>query len=197
LYGSQQKALAHSVRPFLEHALPILPILSRTQYDSSIHTSTPPFIRQNVNYVTESTRQLIILHSSGSTGLPKPINFTHKRLFIMFRSAQPYIAFQTGPLSHTQSLMTHVQAIYARKTLYLWNGHVAQTSGTLTKAIVAAQPELVWTVPYVLKLLAEEKAGIEALRRANQVCAAGSRCPDDLGDMLVQEGVNLGLTFGT
>jgi len=61
----------------------------------------------------------------------------------------------------------------------------------------AANPEYVLTVPYVLKLVAEKKEGIEVLKKARTVSITGSRCPDELGDMLTKEGVWVGSTFGS
>ena len=57
-------------------------------------------------------------------------------------------------------------------------------------------PEVVWTVPYVLKLLAEKRQGIEVLKRCKVVSCSGSRCPDELGDLLVSEGIHFGSAFG-
>jgi len=62
----------------------------------------------------------------------------------------------------------------------------------MTKAITAEKPEVVWTVPYVLKLLAEKRDGIEVLKQCKVVSCSGSRCPDELGDLLVSEGFILG-----
>lgn len=77
------------------------------------------------------------------------------------------------------------------------NGHVPQTHDTVTAAIKAASPGIVWTVPYVLKLLAEKQDGINALKKCEIVSSSGSRCPDDLGDLLANQGVFIGLTFGS
>lgn len=71
-----------------------------------------------------------------------------------------------------------------------------QTHDTVTKAIAAAKPEIVWTVPYVLKLLAEKSDGIEVLKQCKVVSCSGSRCPDELGDLLVSEGIHFGTAFG-
>lgn len=68
---------------------------------------------------------------------------------------------------------------------------------SLTAAINASKPEIVCTVPYVLKLLAESDEGIEALKRCSIVSSSGSRCPDELGDMLTERGVFLGCLFGS
>jgi acyl-CoA synthetase (AMP-forming)/AMP-acid ligase II len=138
-----------------------------------------------------------MLHSSGSTGLPKPVSYTNARLLITVLTAQNMIAFQSLPFSHAHGLVTYSQAIWGRKTIYLFNARVPQTNDTLTRAIVAVQPEVVWTVPYVLKLLAEKKEGIEMLKKCFIVSSSGSRCPDDLGDLLTDAGVFVGLLFGS
>lgn len=52
-------------------------------------------------------------------------------------------------------------------------------------------------VPYALGLLAEKQRGVDVLKSCGVVTAAGARTPDELGDRLVKEGVNLGVVFGT
>jgi hypothetical protein len=81
--------------------------------------------------------------------------------------------------------------------MYIFNANVPQTNKALTAAINASRPDIVWTVPYVLKLLAESSDGIDALRRCAVVSSSGSRCPDELGDMLTKRGVFLGCLFGS
>ena len=78
----------------------------------------------------------------------------------------------------------------------MFNGNVPQTHDTVTAAIKAANPEIVWTVPYVLKLLAEKRDGIEVLKLCKVVSCSGSRCPDELGDLMIKEGIHFGTAFG-
>ena len=137
-----------------------------------------------------------MMHSSGSTGLPKPLDYTHKRLLSTLLTAPHLVAFQSVPLFHAQGFLSFIQAIYTRKTLYLFNGNVPQTHETVTAAIRAAKPEFVSTVPYVLKLLAEKRDGIKVLRQCKVVSTSGSRCPDELGDLMVNEGIHFGIAFG-
>ncbi|RDW69422.1 hypothetical protein BP6252_08442 [Coleophoma cylindrospora] len=173
----------------------ILPLPTRDQYDND--DIYPPFYRKDVDEEKEHLRRYLMLHSSGSTGLPKPIGYTNKRLLGITAGAQKVTSFQSVPFSHAHGLLTYVQAIFHKKTLYMMNGYVAQTHDSVTAAIKAANPGMVWTVPYVLKLLAEKPDGIEVLKRCEKVSSAGSRCPDDLGDLLVNEGVHLGTQFGS
>ena len=78
-------------------------------------------------------------------------------------NAQNLTAFLSVPLYHAHGLVSFLQALYKRKTVWLFNGNVPQSHDTLMAAIKSAQPEIVWTVPYVLKLLAEKLEGVEVL----------------------------------
>ena len=179
--------------------LKLLPIPARSQYDLPSPTNSKAFRRTGVDPTQETKRKLIMMHSSGSTGLPKPINFTNARLLTTFRTAQYLTAFQSVPLYHAYGFVSFVQAIYTRKAIYLFNGHIPQTQETIVRAIRGIEdpgPEVVWTVPYVLKLLAEKPDGIEVLKKCKIVSCSGSRCPDELGDLLVKNGIHFGSAFG-
>jgi acyl-coenzyme A synthetase/AMP-(fatty) acid ligase len=193
LYASQFLDLATKTSEVLSSSL--IPILTREQYDLPDDT-TPPFERQGVDGEKENLKKLIMMHSSGSTGLPRPIHYTHKRLLATMLTAQSLIAFQSVPLFHAHGFISFIQAIYKRKCIYMFNGHVPQTHDTVTAAIRAANPEIVWTVPYVLKLLCEKRDGIEVLKKCKVVSCSGSRCPDELGDLMVREGIHFGTAFG-
>ncbi|RDW80543.1 hypothetical protein BP5796_05241 [Coleophoma crateriformis] len=173
----------------------ILPLPTCDQYDND--DVYPPFYRKDLDEEKEHLRRYLMLHISGSTGLPKPIGYTNKRLLGITAGAQDVTSFQSVPFSHAHGLVTYVQAIFHKKTIYMMNGYVAQTHDSVTAAIKASNPGIVWTVPYVLKLLAEKRDSIEVLKRCKKVSSAGSRCPDDLGDLLVNEGVHLGTQFGS
>ena len=84
-----------------------------------------------------------------------------------------------------------------RKTAYLYNVSLPLTAGNLVAVVEKVRPEAVQVVPYVLGLIAEKQAGVEALKSCQLVTAAGARTPDELGDRLVKEGINLGVVFGT
>jgi acyl-CoA synthetase (AMP-forming)/AMP-acid ligase II len=184
-----------ATRTSQELSLKLLPILTRPEYDTPDDAS-PPFERTGIDGEKETLKKLIMMHSSGSTGLPRPIFYTHKRLLATLLTAQNLIAFQSVPLFHAHGFISFIQAIFKKKTIYLFNGNVPQTHDTVTAAIKAAKPEIVWTVPYVLKLLAEKRDGIDALKECKVVSCSGSRCPDELGDLITREGIHFGTAFG-
>ena len=87
--------------------------------------------------------------------------------------------------------------MYHRKTIFYPNPNLPFTCRGLTEAINEARPAVLSVVPYVLKLLAEEEVGVEALKSCDQVISAGSQCPDNLGDHLVSRGVMLATYFAS
>lgn len=177
--------------------LELHPIVTRDEYDHSQHKHTPEFHRQGVDNTKEHHRRCLILHSSGSTGLPKPIDYNHQKLMATGVYAQDATAFITMPFSHALSMNSYMQAIHRRKTIYAMSGYTPQTHNTVTAAIKAANPEIIWTVPYVIKLLAEKQDGIDAIKNCRFVSSGGSKLPDELGDMLTDAGVHIGMQFGS
>ncbi|KAK0901479.1 hypothetical protein LTR91_013014 [Friedmanniomyces endolithicus] len=147
-------------------------------------------------HVRQSGKIAWILHSSGSTGFPKPIYLTNMQCLANFRKSFGMRAFTASPLFHSGGLMELGRAFYTRSTMYLANHSLPVTSSNMLRAISAAKPKLVVAVPYVLKLLAEKEEGVQALAAADLVLFNGSGCPDDLGDRLVAAGVNLVANYG-
>ena len=190
LYGS---GLAQEKLDTLRRGLELLPLTTRDEYDSVTEEVHVP----NLNDASKYDRQCIILHSSGSTGLPRPIDYSHRKLLAAVTYAQDANAFITLPFSHALGMMSYMQAFTKRRAIFAMSGHVPQTPATVTAALTEAQPDIVWTVPYVLKLLSEHPQGIDALRRCRFVSSGGSRLPDDLGDLLTESGVHLGMQYGS
>lgn len=88
------------------------------------------------------------------------------------------------------------RAVYSRSPIYIGNYKYPVTRQNVVDAMRVAKPQLMCTVPYVLKLLAESDDGIRELAKTKLVLFAGSSCPDDLGDLLVARGVNLVANYG-
>ena len=137
-----------------------------------------------------------IMHSSGSTGLPKCIYLTHAACIHNFLSGYPLECFITVPIYHMHGHSSLYRAMHQRKVCYLYNAALPLTGASLTTALGAVRPELLLTVPYGLKLLSESQSGISALRNCQKVSYVGSTCPDELGDYLSAYRVRLVSTFG-
>lgn len=98
---------------------------------------------------------------------------------------------------HLYSLTTALRAMYTRNTAFMWDVSRPLTLDSLTQALDIAKPESVPCVPYALQLMAETPQVIERLRSCKLVTYGGARCPDELGDLLVANGVRLGGLLGS
>ncbi|KAI1767333.1 acetyl-CoA synthetase-like protein [Hypoxylon sp. FL1150] len=155
-----------------------------------------PFERPIPDKEAEHTQTALMMHSSGSTGLPKPLFLSHRSLLASIVSGTGLKAFNALPWYHLHGLITSIQAMWMRRPAHLFNAHMPLTADNLISALKSIQPEICHTVPYVLKLMAERPDGVEVLKRCKFVTSAGARTPDELGNRVVESGVKLGLIFG-
>ncbi|EIW83278.1 L-aminoadipate-semialdehyde dehydrogenase [Coniophora puteana RWD-64-598 SS2] len=134
-----------------------------------------------------------IIHSSGSTGYPKPIFATN--LASVSNSAKNFnmTSLSTLPLYHGHGHCNLHRAIYSAKPVYLFpTGSIPLTSANIIKLLAqASDVEALYGVPYALKLMAETKEGMEVMKSLKLVTFGGSACSDELGDLLVKQGVRL------
>jgi acyl-coenzyme A synthetase/AMP-(fatty) acid ligase len=179
-------------RPSLKDVI----IPSRATYEAPRPAGELPFTREFDREV-ETNEIALVMHSSGSTGLPKPVFLSHKNVLTHPVQGAGMDNFGALPLYHMYGLSTTLQAMYMAKTANLPSATVPMTADTLMAAIEATQPDVIHAVPYALQLISEHPRGLAYLKSAKIVTAAGARTPDELGDYLVNEGVNVGVVFGT
>ncbi|KAH7929842.1 putative aminoadipate reductase [Leucogyrophana mollusca] len=136
---------------------------------------------------------ITVIHSSGSTGFPKPIIATNKAAIGNCSVNFNLTSLTTLPLYHGHGHSNLYRAIYAAKPLYLFpTGSIPLTSANVIKLLAQAPDvEGFYGVPLALKLLAETEEGLQVLRELKLVMFGGSACPDELGHLLVAEGVRL------
>jgi thioester reductase-like protein len=184
----------HGIRKYIPSCCS-LPILQRSDW-FNLKASPARFKRSGVISSQEGKKIAWILHSSGSTGSPKPIFLTNFQTLANFRKSFGFSLFNISPLFHSHALMQLGRAFYTRATSYLGNHSLPVTYQNLFDALEAAQPQQISAVPYVIKLLAEKPEGIQILAKARLVLYGGSCFPEDLGDRLVAQGVNLAGNYG-
>ncbi|KAI0191246.1 putative NRPS-like enzyme [Xylaria flabelliformis] len=175
--------------------LHFIPMPTRAEFDKP-DSPPEPVVRPIPDREAEHAQLALFGHSSGSTGLPKPLSLSHRSVLNNIYFGTGCKAFNALPWYHLHGLFTSFQAMYMRKTAHLYNADLPLTAEHLVAALKEIQPEICHTVPYVLKLMAERQDGIEVLKRCKFVTAAGARTPDELGDRVVQQGVNLGVILG-
>ncbi|TLD30841.1 hypothetical protein PspLS_01795 [Pyricularia sp. CBS 133598] len=166
--------------------------------DKSVYSreSTGERFQKQTEIEDQTNAVAFIVHSSGSTGLPKPIFQSHRACLGNYALGSGMRAFVTLPLFHNSGLANTFRSIVARKCMALYNASIPMTSASLVEGLDHIKPETFNCVPYVLKILSETSEGLAALARCKIVVYAGAGCPDDLGDLLVEKGVNLVSHYG-
>ncbi|KAJ5884393.1 hypothetical protein N7504_011965 [Penicillium tannophilum] len=163
--------------------------------DSNTETSLLVLHRKR-NSEAQRDKIALILHSSGSTGDPKPLFLTHRALMTHPLKGPGLTSFNSLPWYHLHGISTVLQAMWMRKTAFMWNAALPLTADSVVSALQEAKPEYVAAVPYMLQILIDNPFGVEALRNCKLVGYGGAPCPDELGDRLVREGVPFGGSFG-
>jgi acyl-coenzyme A synthetase/AMP-(fatty) acid ligase len=176
----------------VQHDLEVIDIVSQDRYVTDAADPGP-----ELDPEAESAKVAWIIHSSGSTGLPKPIYQTHKAALRNYENSLCMRGFVTLPLFHAFGLSNVFRGITAIKKIYMYNASLPLTSQNLLKILTDHKFEIFLAVPYALKLLSETQAGVDALAALKVVMFGGSACPDALGDLLTDSGVNLISHYGT
>lgn len=141
-----------------------------------------------------------IIHSGGTTGLPKPVPLAASAWLAqasdIVRRIPRVDTLSTLPLFHSFGLATLLRGLVSGTRLSLLNASRPVTAGTVIKCLNATSSEALVTVPYTLKFLVEADGGLERLGALRQVINAGSAIPDDLGDKIVTAGGNIFHLYG-
>lgn len=175
-----------------------------TKYISSNQSNGHTNPEQTSPDSASSADVLVTMHTSGSSGLPKPIYQLHRFWTTSMLSApgRELSAFTTTPLFHG-GMSDLLRSIQAGSTIYF---HPTADPGALsTQAICSAitackQPiSYFLSVPYILNMLFTDRAdrGRKMLASMELVSTGGAPLPQQLGDDMVQEGVKLVSRLGS
>lgn len=151
-----------------------------------------------------------IFHTSGtSTGLPKPIIQSHRAAFgvLPILDGRQSATFTTTPLYHggiadclrswtSRALIWLFPAMYTPIT----SQNICQCLSAAAKAALeasAAEVRYFSSVPYVLQMLIENSSGLKILQSMEIVGVGGAALSPNVGNYLVENGVNLVSRFGS
>ncbi|KAJ5085474.1 hypothetical protein N7532_010245 [Penicillium argentinense] len=147
---------------------------------------------------TENKHITWVIHSSGSTGPPKPIYQTHSGALKNYANNFGLKGFITLPLFHAHGISCLFRAMHSQKLIYMYNASLPLTATALLSTLNEhPEIEILYAVPYALKLLSETEDGLKRMARLELVMFGGSACPKPIGDTLVQNGVRLVSHYGT
>lgn len=168
-------------------------IVARKDYDF-----LPEYVPNALSSTKDSERLAYILHSSGSTSLPKPISKTHSQALSDYKSTLSHPTLITLPLFHAQGIGWLFRTLSNHQPVYLYPGTLPLTTANLVKTL-RAHPEIKMAivVPWVLGLLAESEEVVELARRLEVVLFGGASCTKHVGDRLANGGVFLVSQYGS
>ncbi|KAF3045960.1 putative secondary metabolism biosynthetic enzyme [Didymella heteroderae] len=166
-------------------------IAKQSVFDFPIEVHADTRLDHQLDHNVETFNNIYIIHSSGSTGLPKPIYQPQKSCIANYGIHMDMKAFITLPLYHNHGICNFFRAIYSGKSIHIYNADLPLTQTYLTSILRKHKFEIFYGVPYALKLLAETDEGIALLQQLKIVMYGGSACPDALGNLLVDNSVKL------
>ncbi|KAI8947822.1 hypothetical protein F4801DRAFT_605107 [Xylaria longipes] len=142
----------------------------------------------------------LIIHSSGTTGLPKPVPMNSGEWLLqnteLVERIPQYDTLTTLPVFHSFGIGTLFRMLLSGRRLSVMSAERPVTASSLLEALGLTMSKTLVTVPQVLKFCAEVKGGPALLAQLDSVVLAGSAVPQQLGDELVEEGVTISTIYG-
>jgi nucleoside-diphosphate-sugar epimerase len=185
-------------------------ISQSTRYHDQQLLPETPRIATKYHYGADTDRNVFILHSSGTTGLPKAIPQAHRYLMSLaplssFESdSSDYIvneqkmAFSTLPLFHCFGLMAPMLSLSIGKPFAIPPSGFIPTALSTVQFISMVTASTLMVVPSILQDIAElpNDQGIDALKSLQYIACGGGALSPSVGEKLVSAGVKIINGFG-
>ncbi|KAL5361508.1 hypothetical protein BJX96DRAFT_185315 [Aspergillus floccosus] len=157
------------------------------------------------HFISENDRNVLILHSSGTTGLPKPIYQPHRYLlnFSECHELGPVDALGTVlsalPLFHGFGLVAPCLAMGAGKPFMLPPSNTIPTGSLIIELTQSFSPTALMTVPHILEEITKlpPEQGVSPLRPLEFVLCGGGPLKISVAETLAAKSVSLLAHFGT
>ncbi|GAA5820969.1 hypothetical protein JCM11251_001899 [Rhodosporidiobolus azoricus] len=179
----------------------IVDLAKGSVYDSKAIASFRPSQTYKValDPADEGPLTAFIVHSSGSTGFPKPIYISHQSSMFNVATNFGLAGFTTLPLYHNHGHSCFWRALYSCKILWLFPASDLPLTAPNVMRILEqpqVQVDALFGVPYIYKMLEESPEGLARLKQFKLCLFGGSAMPTELGDRLVDAGVRLAGHYG-
>lgn len=153
------------------------------------------------SYRVKDTDPAIIIHTSGSTGSPKPILKTHAQIMRTLRTVPPSFLdkslFCGSWMYFSVGLYAMLYSFAKQGGPTFWANEASPlTPQTYRDLMLKTRPQLAWFNPVHLMAAMATPEGLDTLTKCIVVSTAGSVFPDQLGDRLVRAGVRLTSEYG-
>lgn len=143
----------------------------------------------------------VIIHSSGSTGVPKTFPLIQTALMSRITSPDRDLGntrkeFITSALYNSAGISLFLCALVkSASPMYYWDDTQPYTASELGKFLHTIRPDWTALYPSVLALAVQTPEGIEALRNCEQINVFGAICPQEVGDRIVDLGINISSSY--
>ncbi|CAF1205772.1 unnamed protein product, partial [Didymodactylos carnosus] len=214
LINETQAKYVFTTKDYLK-TLPLIATLKIIEFDNDVHIDELQELATVGDKENLRSQQLdeiqMIFHSSGSTAYPKPVRLTNRYFFNMyyFTSSVNKDWYTENDVVLAWGALYHIFAFWTSVTVWQVGGCYALP---LTKVYPPTPKELVLninqqitkmiTVPVLLEQLVNEinsqsKPNFESLKKMIFVMYGGASCPDNVCQMLVDNGVHLISIYGS
>lgn len=177
------------------------PLLGLPSFEEMVGSFSHQF-PYGISYEDIEDRCAIIIHSSGTTGVPKPIPLTHGYLGVMDRQTQvpipegrqSAVPNQLGPddLFLSTAPFFHIMGIFAQLMSVFHGTPFVQppasasplTVDTLVQTIETARPTAAVIVPSLIEQAGRSRTALETLSTLRMVCIGGAPLAPEIGAAL-------------
>ncbi|KAG6354789.1 hypothetical protein INS49_003870 [Diaporthe citri] len=158
------------------------------------------------HFLSDSDHNVVILHTSGTTGFPKPIYQPHKMLLGYACCHRPTqtedvegLNLSMLPLYHGFGLVVACLSLGTGKPILLPPPHEVPTARSSVTLLHSFKPRSFTTVPCILEEISKlpDEEGIAHLTTLQYVACGGGPLSIAVGDQLVDKGIRLLNHFGS
>ncbi|KAI8313480.1 Adenylate-forming reductase Nps9 [Colletotrichum sp. SAR11_59] len=126
-----------------QRQLEVLPLIQHSDY----YGKEAPRFTRSYDSEKENKKIMAIIHSSGSTGLPKPIYLTHRSVIGASMTNMGLRAFICSPLFHSHGFYEIFRSMYSKLPIYMANYNIPLTSQNLIKMLDYVKPGVFHVIP--------------------------------------------------